>query len=458
MNENREPYSYSFEPVDHDSRMQMNGGNSFTSPEAPKPKKSSQGVKIAAVAVACALVGGAGGSAMTAYLLDQHTTNNTQAQVAAETPAEDENVVVNRVVHTNTGDKNLTPKEVYDMYVDSTVGITTTGTTSNGYWTSEFTASGSGFIISEDGYIVTNHHVIEGANTVQVALYDGTLHDATIIGSDASNDVAVLKIEATGLHPVSIGNSDEVSVGDQAVAIGNPLGTLNFSMTAGYVSALNRDVGTGDVPITMLQTDVAINSGNSGGPLFDMNGNVIGITTAKYSGNTSSGTTIEGLGFAIPINDAMSIVNDLIDYGYVTGQAYLGVGVINMDATTAKYYSLPAGVYVDNVTEGSCADKAGVREADIITALGDQTVESYSDLAAALKDYKAGDTVTLTVYRGGQTVELSVTLDEKQPEPTEETEQTDSATTGPNTQVVPPEEDEPTYGELNPFDYFFGGN
>ena len=451
MNENREPYSYSFEPVDHDSRMQMNGGNSFTPPEAPKPKKSSQGAKIVAVAVACALVGGAGGSAMTAYLLDQHTTN-TQTQATTETTTEDENVVVNRVVHTNTGDKNLTPKEVYDMYVDSTVGITTTGTTSNGYWTSEFTASGSGFIISEDGYIVTNHHVIEGASTVQVAMYDGTLHDAAIIGSDASNDVAVLKIEATGLHPVSIGNSDEVAVGDQAVAIGNPLGTLNFSMTAGYVSALNRDVGTGDVPITMLQTDVAINSGNSGGPLFDMNGNVIGITTAKYSGNTSSGTTIEGLGFAIPINDAMSIVNDLIDYGYVTGQAYLGVGVINMDTTMAKYYSLPAGVYVDNVTEGSCAEKAGVREADIITALGDQTVESYSDLAAALKDYRAGDTVTLTVYRGGQTVELSVTLDEKQPEPTEET----TDTTTQNEQ--PTQEDTPTYGEVNPFDYFFGGN
>ena len=143
----------------------------------------------------------AGGSAMTAYLLDQHTTNNTQAQVAAETPTEDENVVVNRVVHTNTGDKNLTPKEVYDMYVDSTVGITTTGTTSNGYWTSEFTASGSGFIISEDGYIVTNHHVIEGANTVQVALYDGTLHDATIIGSDASNDVAVTENRGHGSPP-----------------------------------------------------------------------------------------------------------------------------------------------------------------------------------------------------------------------------------------------------------------
>ena len=451
MNENREPYSYSFEPVDHDSRMQMNGGNSFTPPEAPKPKKSSQGAKIVAVAVACALVGGAGGSAMTAYLLDQHTTN-TQTQATTETTTEDENVVVNRVVHTNTGDKNLTPKEVYDMYVDSTVGITTTGTTSNGYWTSEFMASGSGFIISEDGYIVTNHHVIEGASTVQVAMYDGTLHDATIIGSDASNDVAVLKIEATGLHPVSIGNSDEVAVGDQAVAIGNPLGTLNFSMTAGYVSALNRDVGTGDVPITMLQTDVAINSGNSGGPLFDMNGNVIGITTAKYSGNTSSGTTIEGLGFAIPINDAMSIVNDLINYGYVTGQAYLGVGINELDTTTAKYYNLPAGVYVASVTESSCAEAAGVRQGDIITALGDQTVESYTDLASALRDHKAGETVTLTVYRSGQMVDLSVTLDEKQPEPTEET--TDSTTQNEQ----PTQEDSPTYGELNPFDYFFGGN
>ena len=413
--------------------------------DAQPPKKKRLWPKIAALCLSCALLGGAVGGLGTAALGGAFGGGSGTVLYQGESPTA---VTLSNVEQ----NEPMTAAQIYAAYVGSTVGITTTGTTSNGYWTSEFSASGSGFIISEDGYIVTNHHVIEGASTVQVALYDGTLHDATIIGSDASNDVAVLKIEATGLHPVSIGNSDEVSVGDQAVAIGNPLGTLNFSMTAGYVSALNRDVGTGDVPITMLQTDVAINSGNSGGPLFDMNGNVIGITTAKYSGNTSSSTTIEGLGFAIPINDAMSIVNDLIDYGYVTGQAYLGVGVINMDTTMAKYYSLPAGVYVDNVTEGSCAEKAGVREADIITALGDQTVESYSDLAAALKDYRAGDTVTLTVYRGGQTVELSVTLDEKQPEPTEET----TDTTTQNEQ--PTQEDTPTYGEVNPFDYFFGGN
>lgn len=454
MFENNESYPYSFEPSDPEGQQNpQNHQEPQTPPEGPehkRPHRRGRGVKIVAMAVACALVGGVGGGTMTAYYL----TNQNQAQQEETTQSEDtestsdENVILNNVVHKNTGDKSLTPQEVYNMYVNSVVGITTSGTTTNVFGQqTEFAASGSGFIITEDGYIVTNHHVIEDASSITVSLYDGTTYDAELIGSDASNDVAVLKVDATGLQPVSIGDSDEVEVGDQVAAIGNPLGQLTFSLTVGYVSALDRAIDTDGTPINMLQTDAAINSGNSGGPLFDMNGNVIGINTAKYSGSTSSGTSIEGIGFAIPIDDAMSIVNDLINYGYVTGQAYLGVSVIDMDSTTAQYYSLPLGVYVKDVTAGSCAEKAGVQEGDIITGLDDTTVECYTDLAAALKEHKAGEEVTLSVYRSGRDVTLNVTLDEKLPE--------EEQTSDTQTQEVP-ESSQESQDNNNYYDFFFG--
>ena len=411
MFENHESVNYSFEPMDSEARQHQQQVPS-QAPQQPSggkpPKRRRTGLKIAALAVACAIVGGAGGGAATAYFL-RSDSGASASQTPEPTSA---NVISDTVYHTNTGDKSLTPEEVYNQYVDSAVGITTSGTTQNFFGQpTEFAASGSGFIISEDGYIVTNHPVIEGASSVTVSLYNGEQYDATIIGSDANNDVALLKIEATGLHPVAIGDSDQAVVGEQVIAIGNPLGELTFSLTSGYISALDRAINTDGTPINMLQTDAAINSGNSGGPLFDMNGNVIGITTAKYSGSTSSGTSIEGIGFAIPINDAMAIVNDLMTYGYVTGQAYLGVSVQDLDSLTARYYSLPLGVYVVEVTSGSCAEEAGVQAADIITGLGDYTVESYSDLAAALNEYSAGDTVELQIYRSGQTITLLVTLD-----------------------------------------------
>ena len=451
MLENHEPFSYHFEPMDAESNQNISHTPSMQTPpeqDGKPPRKRRTGLKIAALALVFALIGGVGGGAVTAYYI----RGGNQAAVETEDAgtsgiSDEENVVVNNVVHTNTGDKSLTPQEVYNMYVNSTVGVTTSGTTTNVFGqTTEFAASGSGFIISADGYIVTNHHVIADASSVQVALYDGTTYDAEIVGSDESNDVALLKVDATGLQPVAIGDSDEVEVGDQVAAIGNPLGQLTFSLTVGYVSALDRSINTDGTPINMLQTDAAINSGNSGGPLFDMNGNVIGITTAKYSGSTSSGTSIEGIGFAIPINDAMAIVNDLMQYGYVTGQAYLGISVQDLDSTTARYYSLPLGVYVMSVNSGSCAEKAGIQQRDIITGLGDETVESYADLAAALKNHKAGDEISLTVYRAGETLTLNVVLDEKLPQDTQTSSdsstQQDSATQDNNT--------------VDPFSFFFG--
>ena len=229
----------------------------------------------------------------------------------------------------------LSLQEIYQKMNPSVVSIVSTLRSG--------TATGTGIIMSENGYIITNHHVIEGAYQLAVLTYDDTQYTAELIGSDAISDLAVLKIEAEGLQTAAIAQSGDVAVGEEVVAIGNPLGELTFTMTHGYISATDREINVDGTPINMMQTDAAINSGNSGGPLFDMNGNVIGITAAKYSGQTASGTTIEGIGFAIPIDDALRIVYDLQKYGYVTGRAYLGVTVRDLDADTASDYGLPVG-------------------------------------------------------------------------------------------------------------------
>ena len=220
------------------------------------------------------------------------------------------------------------------------------------------------------------------------------------------------------LQPVTLGKSDDLIVGDQVVAIGNPLGELTSTLTVGYISAKERDVSTSGVAINMLQTDAAINSGNSGGPLFNMKGEVIGITSAKYSGTSSSGATIEGIGFAIPIDDVRSMLTDLMEYGYITG-AYLGVMVGDVNPEAVQYYGVPMGAYVSEVSPGYCAEKGGIQAKDIITDVGGHPVEGLSDLTRALRNFKAGDTVQITVYRAGQTITLTVTLDEK-PQDTEE--------------------------------------
>ena len=250
------------------------------------------------------------------------------------------------------------------------------------------------------------------ARKIKVSSFDGNEYSATLVGKDATNDVAVLKVEAEGLPHAVIGSSTELAVGDQVVAIGNPLGELTATLTVGYVSAKDRDVTTEGATINMIQTDAAINSGNSGGPLFNMKGEVVGITTAKYSGSSASGASIEGIGFAIPIDDVAPMIDDLINYGYVTG-AYLGVMVQDVDTESAGYYGIPVGAYVAEVTPGYAAEKAGLRAKDIIVALGDYKVGSVSDLTRALRHFAAGDTTTIVVYRGGAEQVLSITLDEK---------------------------------------------
>lgn len=306
----------------------------------------------------------------------------------------------------------LTPGQVYAQNVQSVVLITCEVTADVYGQTTTGTSAGSGFILTENGYIVTNHHVVEGATRIYVGTHDGEEYAAQLIGSDATNDVAVLKVDAQGLDAVVIGSSEALAVGDQVVAIGNPLGELTSTMTAGYVSAKNRDVTTDGRTINMIQTDAAINSGNSGGPLFNMNGEVVGITTAKYSGASSSGASIEGIGFAIPMDDVIGMVEDLVNFGYVTG-AYLGVMVSDMDAEAAAYYGMPVGAYVQEVTPGYCAQRAGLQAKDIIVALGEYEVKNVSGLTRALRNFSAGDTTTITVFRSGKQVVLTITLDEK---------------------------------------------
>ncbi|MBE6111388.1 MAG: trypsin-like serine protease, partial [Erysipelotrichaceae bacterium] len=375
-----------------------------------------------------ALLGGLGGAVFAGWYTERRlmaemealrdslpviTTTGSKADEVAEEEEHTESAMqhLSSDLSTNVGDKQLTPTEVYEAYVGSTVGISNEGTFTNLFGqVSETASTGSGFIITSDGYIVTNYHVIENAVKLTVTLNNEEQYEAAIIGYDSSNDIALIKIDAADLRPVSIGDSDELRVGETVCAIGNPLGELTNTLTIGGVSALDREVNTDGTPINMMQTDCAINSGNSGGPLFDMNGNVIGITTAKYYGDA-----IEGIGFAIPINDAMRIVADLKEYGYVKGQPYMGVTVMDMNTSTAQLYKLPVGVYVNSVDPGSGAEIAGMQEGDIILALGEYEVVTMSDLMGVLKNFAAGDTTTILIYRTGEELLLTITFDEKRP-------------------------------------------
>ena len=272
--------------------------------------------------------------------------------------------------------------------------------------------SGSGFVISADGYILTNYHVIDGVSDIKVTFSNGTSYDAILVGGEEENDIAVLKIDATGLRPVVLGNSDALQVGEPVYAIGNPLGELTFTFTGGYVSAKDRSITMSDGTImNMIQTDAAINSGNSGGPLFDQYGQAIGIVSAKYSGSSGSSASIEGIGFAIPINDVADMVTSIIENGYVTGKPNVGVLMDDVDSNVQRY-GIPAGAEIKAVLEGSCADKAGLQAGDIITAVGDSAVNGSEQLKSAVKNYRAGDEVTFTVYRDGEESDITLTLDE----------------------------------------------
>lgn len=433
--------------------------------EPPKKKKGGVSGKVmVAIALICALIGGAvGGGAALITHRDSKTEDSAVLETSEgeeESSASDNSVIRSKTIDvtTNSTSTTMTPQDVYENYVNAVVLVYNQGTTSTYWGQAESQSSGSGMIISKDGYVLTNNHVVSGAEKLTVMTTSGEEYDATVIGADEVNDVALLKIEGDKDFPtVSIGDSDKIKVGEQVCAIGNPLGELTNTLTVGYVSALDREISESSTgtTINMFQTDCAINSGNSGGPIFDMNGNVVGVTTAKYSnsGYTNS-ASVEGIGFCIPINDAMSIVNDLMQYGYVKGRVSMGVSVRAMDTTVAQYYNLPTGVYVAGVTSGSAAEKAGIQEGDMICAIDGDDTASVAALKQKLKDYKPGDTATVSIYRTstGEKLDVTITFDEMQPTTTTEDGQQDE------TQQDQQDQSQQQGQTVNPFDFFGNGN
>ena len=435
------PYANSPYVMNHQSRPDYNGDPFRQQPhseqqyqpqyEPPKPakiKKSHKGLgkKILAAVLALALIAGSCG--ITAALVNNHwETKTSQMDTAFNQKITDLQKQIDRSTsavpapgHTAVSGDLMHPSQVYAANVNSVVAISSTVQSNSFYGTTEGTATGSGFILTEDGYVITNHHVVDGATSVSVITHDGSEYPASIVGTVADNDIAVLHIDAADLPAVTIGNSDNLIIGDMVVAIGNPLGELASTQTVGYVSGIDREVSTSGsiTTISMIQTDAAINPGNSGGPLFNMRGEVIGITTAKYSGTTGSGASIEGIGFAIPIDDVEPLINDLIDYGYVTG-AYMAVTVQDVDKESADMYGLPTGAYIVTVEKDGAAEHAGIQPKDIVIGLDDHKVTNVTELTRALRNYKAGDTATVKLIRSGKEMTLEITFDER-PQQTEE--------------------------------------
>ena len=297
----------------------------------------------------------------------------------------------------------LSLQDIYSHVIDSVVSISS--------MTSSGTASGTGIIMSQDGYIITNHHVISGALVISVLTNSNEEYEAALVGSDEMSDLAVLKIDAKGLQAAEFGDSSKLRVGDSVVAIGDPLGVqLRGTMTNGIISAINRDLTVGDRTMTLIQTNAALNNGNSGGPLINCYGQVIGINTVKMSSYYAASASVEGLGFAIPISVAKPIIDELIENGYVAGRPAIGISGEALPSYYRTYYRLPEGVYVTAVNDGSDAKAKGLREGDIVTAINGQKICSIDELNTVKNQYAAGDEVTLSVYRSGAYYEITVTL------------------------------------------------
>lgn len=420
-------------------------------PKAKKPRDGKKAKKFALRAVAavlcCAMVSFASVGIFAALI--QTGVVNVESTGSGKTAAftlyknADSGEDTSNVVSADS----VTRQEAAQKVIPSVVCIQNYQITTQGFFfnnsagdsnsAGSLAGEGSGIIISEDGYIVTNQHVIDGASKLEVVTSDGASYEATLVGEDTQTDLAVIKIEATGLTAAEFAASSDLQVGDEVMAVGNPGGLqLSSSVTFGYVSALNRPVTNSETGYTVncIQTDAAINPGNSGGPLFDLRGNVVGVTTAKYSGETVTGATIEGIGFAIPINDVREILSELREYGRVPNRAQLGVMVGTVYSTnTARN----GRVQVRDVTEDSAGAHAGLRDGDFILALDDYTVRTLSDLSAALRHYRGGDHATLTIERYGKTFRLPIVFDSK-----DDAVQNEEPTTSANA-LEPSEQDSP---------------
>ena len=361
--------------------------------EAEPPKKKRRGAaRFVALGLCCALVGGlVGGGGVLAFnrLSGGRTTiyqGNTPT-VAVDLASVD-------------GQTVLTAEQIYAANLGAAVGVNGDVTTNVYGYTVRNAVSGSGFVVSSNSdcsYIVTNYHVINNVEDIKVFFANGDSYDATLVGGEEDNDIAVLRIEVGNLQTVT-------------------LGELTFTFTGGLVSAKDRSVTMSDGTVmNMLQTDTAINSGNSGGPLFNQYGEVIGIVSAKLSSSSSSEATVEGLGFAIPINDVANMITSIIENGYVTGKPNVGI-LMGDISSSAQRYGVPAGAEVLAILDGSCADNGGLQVGDIITAVNDTTISSSEELKNLVSDYQAGDSVTFSIYRDGETTTATVTLDEENQE------------------------------------------
>lgn len=417
-----------------------------------KPKKKHTGLKVAAFVLAMVLV--SGGSIGVYEGIRSSNADNSSSIVASNDSS---------AAESSTGDSSSSKKsdssqswiqlastngsmsvaDIVKKVTPSVVGVQSTFSSSNGSnnnpmngyggffgygsqgnnGSQGMTGVGTGIIMSKDGYIVTNAHVIYDdeygygeASSVQIQMSDEeTTYDARIVAYDKEADIAVLKIDADNLTAAEFGDSSSCEVGEMVVAIGNPLG-LQFqnTVTCGIISALDRKVTINDNTMTLIQTDTAINNGNSGGPLINSSGQVIGINSAKMSSTYSGEATVEGIGFAIPMSEAKSIVDDLINYGYVTGRPQLGISCQDVTEAVSQAYNIPVGAYIFSVTAGGAADQAGLQPGDVITGIQDQTISTTEELNAVKNQYKVGDTITLTYVRAGETKKVDVTLAEVQ--------------------------------------------
>ncbi len=350
---------------------------------------------------------------------DKDDNVKSEADASAEnTDSSDKDLDVGSWIELSSKGEALTIPQVVQKVMPSVVGISTTVEYEYNYGfqsgTTTATATGTGVVMSEDGYIITNAHVVDsGVEFTVILLETNEEYPAELIAADEQADLAVLKIDAKNLTPAEFGDSSELVVGETAIAIGNPLGfELSGSVTCGIISALNREITVDDRTMTLIQTDAAINSGNSGGPLVNCYGQVIGINSIKMSSSYSE-TTIEGLGFAIPSNEMKTIVDDLLTHGYVTGRPQLGISCVDVTESVSSMYNLPVGAYVRSFSEKSAAEAAGVMVGDVIVAANGTEISSTEELNIIKNEFSAGDVLTLTVVRNGQEIEIDVVLREQ---------------------------------------------
>lgn len=407
------------------SNMYYQYNNTQNSMQAKKKSSSIKRTMIIAV-VLCSvfslILGLTGGFVASRYYLktadltaitDNSETPSLEA-VNTETPDNTESIYTT----SNAVKSYETVADIYAATVDAVVGIEVEVEVTSGWSTYTSTASGSGVIISSDGYIITNNHVINGALSIVVYLNNGESYTAKLVGLDVQLDIALLKIKATGLSYMEIGNSDKVVVGDLVLVIGNPLGYLNESLTVGYISGLEREITLENEAMVLLQTDASVNPGNSGGALINTSGELIGIINAK-----SYGEEIEGIGFAIPINDIKDILDDIAAYGYVKGRPYLGVSLGDITADQVSWYNMmydmdltDAGTYIGTVGEGSAAENAGLKTWDRVVSFDGVEVTDSVQLKTLVDECEVGQSVEIVIVRGGTTMTLSIIMGEEIPD------------------------------------------